>query len=624
MFDREEWRKLENGAAGIAPSSVLEELLSALASTDGAARRGDHAGAVADLGTSAPAEDELNHVTRYRTLVEQIPAVVFMAYLDRGIGEAYVSPHIEKVLGFTQEEWLHDPIRWYQQIHPDDKDRWSIEAANMFLRGQPLRSVYRVLARDGRVIWFQCEVKMVLRDDGVPWFIHGVGIDVTELKEAEQALRNARDELEARVRDRTAELAQANRDLRLEVAERRRAEEERALLFEREKEARREAEAANRLKDEFLATVSHELRNPLNVIVGHTTILMRSDEAKESPVIERIAKTIHRNALAQAQLISDLLDLSRLQMRKLALELRPISFSAVIKEAIDTVRADAKAKDISLEINLPPESLFVNADPLRLEQIIWNLLNNAVKFTPAGGCVKVSLEQTGHDAKLTIADSGQGIDPEFVPHVFERFRQADSSTTRNHGGMGIGLSLVRQLVELHHGRVEAASQGVGRGAQFNVSLPIHEEVPVDSSTSAVKLPSGSLANVRVLIVDDSPDSVAMLAKLLEQEGAVAETATGGEEALRILAEREFDVIVSDISMPGMDGFELLRRMRLHPASVSVPVVALTGFGRSEDAARAKANGFISHITKPLEVHKVIEAVRDASRGRRQASATESI
>jgi PAS domain S-box-containing protein len=612
MLNQTHWKKPDSDAAGSAAEQVIEELTSLFLSRKREPH--PHSKLLPTREQTDPSLEQLNLTARYQTLVEQIPAIVFMAYLDDGIGEAYVSPHIEAVLGYTREEWLDDPVRWFQQIHPEDKARWSIEAANMFLTGQPLRSVYRVMSRSGKVVWFQCDAKMVHKEDGVPWFIHGVAIDVTELKEADEALKKAHDELEMRVRERTTELARVNRDLQFEIAERERAEGERALLLQREKEARREAEAANRLKDEFLAIVSHELRSPLNVVVGHSSILLRSEEAKQSQLVRRAAEAINRNALAQAQLVSDLLDLSRLRMGKLALDSQPVSLSPIISEAVDTVRADAKAKDISLHISLPTDPLLVYGDALRLRQIFWNLLSNAVKFTPAGGRVEITLDQVMDQARLIIADSGQGIDSEFLPYIFEMFRQADAGTTRQHGGMGIGLALVHQLVQLHHGNVEAASAGPGHGAQFIIELPLDHET-LESGRSVANIGGENLANIRVLVVDDSEDSLDALSKLLRMEGAIVETASSGAEALSIVNEKRFDVLLSDISMPEMDGFGLLRHLRRLTNSARLPAVALTGFGRTEDVDRAKAEGFIAHITKPIDFQKLIDVVRKASRRR---------
>jgi PAS domain S-box-containing protein len=602
MFEDDKWKKLNVGTADDGPSQLIEMLSGIISSGTFSLRSTGSESTASD--SRPPAPDQSNHAARYRTLVEQIPAIVFMAYLDQGIGEAYVSPQIEQLLGFTQEEWLDDPVRWFEHIHPDDKERWSVEAATMFIKGEPLRSVYRMRARDGRVIWFHCEAKMVHRDDGVPWFIHGVAIDVTELKEAEAELRKAHDELEARVSKRTAELARANQDLQLEIAERERIQAERVLLFEREREARRQAETANRIKDEFLATVSHELRNPLNVIVGNAAILLRIDE---SPVVRRGAETIQRNALAQAQLVSDLLDLSRLQIGKLDVDRQTVSLNPIVNDAIDTVRAEAQSKNISLQINLPPESIYLHGDPVRLRQIIWNLLNNAVKFTPRDGRVTIILETAGSEVRLTIADTGQGIDPKFLPYVFERFRQADPSTTRYHGGMGIGLALVRELVELHHGRVTAHSAGTGRGSQLTVWLPLPEQVPKTMPSAKAK-ETKRLTGLRVLVLDDSADTVEMLRKLLEIEGALAESATSGVEALEILQHKKFDLLITDISMPGMDGFEVLQKLRAEPATAALPAVALTGFGRAEDILRAKAEGFASHLTKPIKIDELVETL----------------
>jgi PAS domain S-box-containing protein len=612
MLNEDKWKKLDVDVGSEGPSQLIE-MLSGIVSSGGFSLRPNGSKHIAS-DRHPPIPDQSNHAARYRTLVEQIPAIVFMAYLDEGISEAYVSPQIEQLLGFTQEEWLDDPVRWFEHIHPDDKVRWSIEAATMFIKGEPLRSVYRMLARDGRVIWFHCEAKMVHRDDGVPWFIHGVAIDLTELKEAEAELRKAHDELEARVSKRTAELARANEDLQLEIAERELVEAERARLLEREREARRQAEAANRVKDEFLATVSHELRNPLNVIVGNAGILLRLDESGQSPLVRRAAETIQRNALAQAQLVSDLLDLSRLQMGKLDLDRQTVPLNPIINDAVDTVRAETQSKNISLQINLPSESLFVLGDAVRLRQIIWNLLNNAVKFTPRDGLVTITLETAGNEVILTIADNGQGIDPKFLPHVFDRFRQGDPSTTRFHGGMGIGLALVRQLVELHHGRVEAHSVGSGQGAQFTVWLPLQQQQQ-RTSRSAKIIKARRLVDVRVLVLDDSADTVEMLRKILEIEGALAETANCGAEALEILRHKKFDLLITDISMPGMDGFEVLRRLRAQPSTAALPAVALTGFGRIEDVARAEAEGFVSHLTKPIEIDELIETICSAMTSR---------
>ncbi len=390
--------------------------------------------------------------------------------------------------------------------------------------------------------------------------------------------------------------------------ERRRAEQERETLLQREREARAEAEEANRLKDEFLATLSHELRNPLNVVIGYAEILRRSDEPQKHSFVVKAAETIRRNALAQSQLVSDLLDLSRLQMGKLSLDKKPVSLSTVITEALETVRTEATAKEITLDVKLSPDVLVVEGDSVRLGQIAWNLLNNAVKFAPAKGEVRIKLHAVDDDAYLTIEDNGLGISSDFLPHVFEIFRQADASMARKQGGLGIGLALVRQLAELHGGTVKAESDGPGKGARFTVRIPMHK--PGVSALSSERTgATGALRKKFILVVDDSPETAEMLGKLLEMEGAFVESARSGEEALDLASRKTFDLIVSDISMPEMDGYQLLQKLRKIPELAQIPVVALTGYGRSNDIERAQREGFAEHLTKPLDLDNLLQVVK---------------
>ncbi|MBA2703300.1 MAG: PAS domain S-box protein [Blastocatellia bacterium] len=395
---------------------------------------------------------------------------------------------------------------------------------------------------------------------------------------------------------------------------RRRTEEEREKLLAREQQARAEAEDANRLKDEFLATLSHELRNPLNVVIGYAEILRRSDGSQSHAFVVKAADTIRRNALAQAQLVSDLLDLSRLQMGKVALNQQPVSLSTIITDAIETVRAEATVKRIALNIELDPEILVIEGDPVRLGQVAWNLLNNAVKFTPVDGEVKIALVRDGDDAKLVVEDNGQGISAEFLPHVFEIFRQADASSARRQGGMGIGLALVKQLAELHGGRVSAESNGVGSGARFSVWIPLYKP-GVSGLTSERTGGTGALSNKFILVVDDSPETTEMLGKLLQLEGAFVESARSGAEALEIARRKNFDLVVSDISMPEMDGYQLLQKLRELPSMANVPAVALTGYGRGADVERARAEGFAEHLTKPLDLDQLLQIVRRLTDGK---------
>ncbi|MCM3902211.1 MAG: PAS domain S-box protein [Pyrinomonadaceae bacterium] len=395
----------------------------------------------------------------------------------------------------------------------------------------------------------------------------------------------------------------------IDITERKSVEEERIRLLESERQARSEAEEANRIKDEFLATLSHELRNPLNVILGYAEVLVRSEEAKRSAFVKRAAEILKRNALAQSQLVRDLLDLSRLHMGKLSLNREAVSLMTTIGNAVETVQAEAAAKEVELKVIAPEEVLFVDADPLRIEQVVWNLLNNAVKFTSAGGTVTVRISSEANQGVVSVEDTGEGIDRTFIPHVFEMFRQADATNSRRHGGLGIGLALVQQLIQLHDGTVAVSSEGLGQGAQFTIKLPLSRESKQVLS-NVPQTEDGALSQMRILVVDDSLDSVDMLRRLFEMDGAIVSTARSGPEALQIVTNEHFDVILSDISMPGMDGFELLRLLRELPGVRDTPVLALTGFGRAEDVARAKAEGFFSHVTKPIDLGQLVETLQE--------------
>ena len=395
-----------------------------------------------------------------------------------------------------------------------------------------------------------------------------------------------------------------------------RAEAERERLLERVQEARDAAEKANQLKDEFLATLSHELRNPLNVILGYSELLLRMREIEQSPRLAQMGEALRRNAQSQSQLINDLLDLSRLQRGKISLNQETVSLPAIIDNAVETVRADAAAKGIDIRVNVGDQLLLVEGDRLRLQQIAWNILNNAVKFTPAGGSIEIALRNENESAVFIVTDTGQGIDSSFLPHVFEMFRQADGSNRRRHGGLGIGLALVHQLVQLHGGTISAESDGPNKGARFTVRLPVLREaaslgMPVVASSGAAGM--NVFAQTNFLIVDDSEDTITMLEELLKVAGANVMSATNGADALRIAAENEFDVILSDISMPEMDGFEFLQRLRKIEGRQDVPVIAITGFGRNADIARARAAGFYSHLTKPLNLQILTDVLQQIAK-----------
>jgi signal transduction histidine kinase len=445
---------------------------------------------------------------------------------------------------------------------------------------------------------------------------HAVEKVALERRVAEHAaeLQRAHDELEELVARRTAELEAANEELRREIGVRQGAEEEKAELFVREREARREAEAANRIKDEFLATLSHELRTPLNAILGWAAILVRG--GVDRPTIERAGEVIERNARAQAQLVSDLLDVSGIITGKTRLELEPVSVAATVETAVESVQPAAEAKRIVVEVDVAPDLPALHADPARLQQVAWNLVANAVKFTPEGGHVRISARRQGDEVELAVRDDGVGIPAEFLPFVFERFRQRDSSASRTHGGLGLGLAIVRHLVELHGGSVAAESDGDGRGATFRVRLPGR---PAPAGGSEARQPAesagASLAGFRVLIVEDEEDTRELCRMLLAAEGAEVRLAGSAESALAEVARFRPDVVLSDIGLPGEDGYSFLRRLRALPESEggSVPAAAMTAYAGEADVERAREVGFGVHLAKPITPQRLIATVAELAR-----------
>jgi PAS domain S-box-containing protein len=394
-----------------------------------------------------------------------------------------------------------------------------------------------------------------------------------------------------------------------------------------EKEARHEVERISRAKDEFLATLSHELRNPLNAILGWTRMLRggKLDGTRAARALE----TVERNAQMQAALVEDMLDVSRIITGKLVLDVSAVDLRTVVTAALDTVRMAAEAKQIQVNLLLNHEIDLASGDPERLQQVVWNLLSNAIKFTPRGGTVEVRTRREGSYVELAVRDTGKGIPKEFLPYVFERFRQADSTSTRVHGGLGLGLAIVRHLVELHGGTVSVTSDGDGCGATFTVRLPLRAvaaeelEAPVGGGRRARdSRPLGDdtqLDGVRVLVVDDEPDARELLTAVLEHHGARVATAGSVDEAVPLFASFQPDALVSDIGMPGADGYELIRRVRAlgRDEGGTVPATALTGFARQEDGRRALAAGFDTHLAKPVEPAMLVETVERLVRGARE-------
>ena len=813
---------------------------------------------------------------RYRTLVEQIPAVTFMAVLAEGENEVYVSPQIEQLLGFTQKEWLENPFLWYTQLHPDDRPLWHEEFARGCRTGGPFRAECRFIARDGRIVWVRGEVRLIKDDLGRPLFLQGVAFDITESRQAQaRVLREAVRSTEERYRDLVERLgaifweadgntglftfvsAGAQRILGfpperwlgdaqfwlsvvhpedrdqtaaawqlaladggdhefefraisadhrlvwlhtdihfpktdradaklvgiiLDITDRKRSEAELARVlfaehsarseaealnrvgrglaaeldlgvlvkqitdvggeltgaewaafirlgdgtsthdvyvrstpgtahaalpnvstddpllgptfsgstilledlgrqFEGEHQtslprelglrsylavpvisrfgrvlgailcghsrprqftkdhqriiegfatqaaiavdnaqlyaladnARRAAEAANRAKDEFLATMSHELRTPLNAVLGWIQIL-RSGAASEANR-ERALMTIDRNARAQGQIINDLLDVSRIVTGKLHLQIGTVDLVAVIEVALDAINLAAMAKQITVVKHLDRGASSVTGDGDRLRQVVTNLLTNAVKFTPHGGRIEVRLEAVDGRSRIVIADNGQGIDAAFLPHVFDRFRQADSSSTRAHGGLGLGLAIVRHLVEMHGGTVRAESPGSGLGATFTVELPSLATTvgpgaeELQRSLAAMDHDANCLdvlENARVLIVDDEADSREIVVDLFTTAGAKVTAAASAAEAIRLVSRHAVDLLICDIGMPNEDGYSLIRQLRAIDGKKGVvPIVALTAYARGEDRERALVAGFQAHVAKPFDAQELL-------------------
>ncbi|HJS24683.1 MAG TPA: response regulator [Pyrinomonadaceae bacterium] len=408
------------------------------------------------------------------------------------------------------------------------------------------------------------------------------GVQHRRLMLAEQKaradLRQLNRDLEQRIEERTAELTRLN----LELAE------------------------ANRAKDVFLATLSHELRTPLTPVVGWIKLL-RSGTLDEKSVAQAL-DAIERNAWLQSRLIDDLLDTSRIATGKLHFEPKPTDLNVVVKAAVDTVRASAAARNIDLSMSLHPAGLVVMGEPVRLQQIAWNLVSNAIKFTDPGGKVNVTTGLDGTQSYLTVVDSGVGIEAEFLPHVFDRFRQADGSTSRRHGGLGLGLAIADALAKMHGGRLEAQSDGVGQGATFTLRV---ELAPTGNIVSeAVNQKIHSLGGLDVLVVEDSPDTLLLLSTIFRREGANVTTAASASEALQSAVTKRPHIIVSDIGMPETDGYQLLEQLRLLPGLSDVPAIAISGYASEEDRERALAVGYLALVPKPVDVDTLFNLIHD--------------
>ena len=389
---------------------------------------------------------------------------------------------------------------------------------------------------------------------------------------------------------------------------------DREALLESERSARAEAERMSRLKDEFLATLSHELRTPLNAIQGWSELLQHPGTDPQN--LQRGLEAISRNVRIQSQIVSDLLDMSRVISGQVMLEVHPTSLQEIVGHAIDAIRPSADNKSIRIQTLIDSKIGQVRGDPTRLQQVLWNLLSNAVKFTPKGGRIKVVLERVDSHVEVTVEDTGIGIDPDFLPFVFDRFRQAESGLSRRHGGLGIGLSIVKSLVELHGGSVRAKSPGKDQGSTFTVALPLFHVRPPDgdraSRTSAtdplqtIELPR--LDGTAVLLVDDDIGGCELVTAILVARGANVRCVASGPDALELLAQEQFDVVLSDIGMPDMDGYEFMRALRKAEGSSPTPAIALTAYAGTADRQRALLSGYQMHISKPIEAAELIAAI----------------
>lgn len=413
---------------------------------------------------------------------------------------------------------------------------------------------------------------------------------------AEEDLTRLSKDLEIKVRQRTEELGNLNKQLSQEVTEKQ-------ILYE-------QAQTANRLKDEFLATISHELRTPMNVILGHSELL--HDEELNEEERRKSIEAIYRNTKAQVHIVSDILDVSRFITGKVQLNMEVVDMAEIISLSVESIMPAASAKNIDITENLSPETGSVAGDPTRLQQVMWNLLSNAVKFTPRYGKIYVSLTRTESNVMITVKDTGKGIDPSFIPYVFERFRQEDATTTRKFGGLGLGLAITRSIVEAHGGNIQASSEGKGKGATFTVLLPM-TSVKAHSGQTDKEPPlinKAPLKELRILVVDDQPDAQVLVATILKKAGAKVLTASSAHEAFKSLIKNRPDIVITDIGLPEQDGYDLIRMIRKLPPEMggNTTAIALTAYAHEDDRKRALLNGFQDHLAKPVEAKNLILAI----------------
>lgn len=534
---------------------------------------------ITDITARKQAEEAAH--TAYRQLsfhVESSPLAV--VEWDSDFRVSRWSQSAERLFGWKAEEVIGKHVNEWRFVFADDVDAVAL-VTNRQREGVEVQGIQRNrnYTREGSVLY--CEwYNSVLRDD----------------------------------REKLVSVL----SLVLDVTARQSAEEERAASLLRERDARRHAEEADRLKDEFLATLSHELRTPLTSILGWASMI-RNGEVEGSNAARAI-ETIERNARSQARLIDDLLDVSRIITGNLRLDMHPLNLAPIVEAALDALRPTADVKGIRLQTRFVPEECLVKGDPNRLRQVIWNLLSNAIKFTQRGGSVNIELNCIESTARLKVSDTGDGISAEFLPYVFDRFRQAEGSISRKQGGLGLGLAVARHLVELHGGTITAESEGIGKGSVFSVDLPLGQERR-DPARAEERRREGErrrsrsggvvrLDGVHVLLVEDDDDSRKLLGTMLKRYGARVTSTKSAEEALRVFEDELPDVMISDIGMPDQDGYELVRKLRALPAEKggAVPAIALTGYASRKDRERALNSGYQQHMAKPIEQADLIKSI----------------
>jgi two-component system CheB/CheR fusion protein len=499
---------------------------------------------------------------RLTNIIRTIPGVVWETWGEPDAATQktdFISDYVETMLGYTVEEWLATPRFWLVVTHPDDRERVERDSAERYRQGINGVSQFRWIRKDGRVIWVESRSTVTRDDEGRPIGLRGVSMDITATKEAEIELLAAKEE----------------------------------------------AESANQAKDQFLAVLSHELRTPLTPVLAITQVLENSDELSDElrPIIEMV----RRNVELEARLIDDLLDLTRVSKGKLQLNMETVDIHAHLANVLEMCQSDIRGKELAITIDLEARRYHAQADPARIQQVFWNLVKNAVKFTPKGGEITVtSFNNERGDLVVEVTDTGIGIEPELVPKIFDAFEQGSQSITRQYGGLGLGLAISRALVEMHGGTLSAVSQGEGSGSKF-----VMEIATVDPPVAGQTRRNGDNGELhgtrigRILLVDDHIETSTVLKLLLERRGYTVETAHTVADALALALAGEFDILISDIGLPDGSGLDLMRAIRREK---DLPGIALSGFGMEEDLERSREAGFAAHLTKPVGFQRLQDAI----------------